>query len=172
MGEGTVHILVSRILFCQVSLLIQELLRAYSYGRSHRWTLMILQLALSAVLTALGALSDKSGIAITSVAGFNTLFAGILALMHNSGLPDRYRSNRNEFAKVEEYLKEIIDTRLVLAEDSIVEVMATCFDKFASARQSVQNNVPASYIPAASPAPVKVITPSQGAVTNTQVGGK
>ncbi|KAI0132121.1 hypothetical protein BJ170DRAFT_680019 [Xylariales sp. AK1849] len=116
---------------------------------SIRWTLMILQLALNAVLTALGSLSLKDGTAITAVAGINTLFAGILALMHNSGLPDRYRSDRNEYYKVEEYLKEIIDTRLVDADDTIVEVMADCFDKFQGARQTVQNNIPASYTPSA-----------------------
>ena len=29
----------------------------------------------------------------------------ILALMHNSGLPDRYRLNKVEFTRVEDYLK-------------------------------------------------------------------
>ncbi|KAH6659845.1 hypothetical protein BKA67DRAFT_529975 [Truncatella angustata] len=124
---------------------------------SIRWTLMILQLSLNAVLTALGSTSTKDGVVITTIAGVNTLFAGILALLHNSGLPDRYRSNRNEFAKVEEYLKEIVDTRLVLAEDSIVEVMAACFDRFAAARLSVQNNVPQSYVPATSTSPSRVV---------------
>lgn len=127
---------------------------------------MILQLALNAVLTALGSLSFKDGTSITVVAGINTLFAGILALMHNSGLPDRYRSNRNEFSKVEEYLKEIIDTRLVLAEDSIIEVLSACFDKFANAKQTVQNNVPASYISATPNVPSKVV------VSKSEVGEK
>lgn len=72
-------------------------------------------------------------------------------------MPDRYRSDRNEFAKVEEYLKEIVDTRLVPAEDSVIEVMATCFDKLAVARQSVQNNVPASYISASTKPQLRVV---------------
>lgn len=118
---------------------------------------MILQLSLNAVLTALGSTAYKDGVAITTVAAVNTLFAGILALLHNSGLPERYRSNRNEFAKIEEYLKEIIDTRLVLAEESVAEVMAACFDKFAAARQSVRNNVPASYVSASTAARPKAM---------------
>ncbi|KAF7535547.1 hypothetical protein G7054_g5290 [Neopestalotiopsis clavispora] len=113
------------------------------------WILMVVQLALNAVLTAVGSSSSQDSVVITTIAGVNTLVSGILALMHNSGLPDRYRSNRNEFGKIEDYLKEIVDTRLVPVDDSIVEVMAHCFDKFASARQSVQDNVPASYVPAA-----------------------
>ncbi|KAI1877249.1 uncharacterized protein JN550_001321 [Neoarthrinium moseri] len=123
-----------------------------------RWTLMILQLSLNAVLTALGSLSLKNGTVITVIAGINTLFAGLLALIHNSGLPDRYRSDRNEFSKVEQYLKEIIDTRLVPADDTIVEVLASCFDKFSDARQTVQNNIPASYAPSAiTPATLKAM---------------
>ncbi|KAI4602414.1 hypothetical protein KJ359_009657 [Pestalotiopsis sp. 9143b] len=122
-----------------------------------RWVLMILQLSLNAILTALGSSSSKDSVVITTIAGCNTLVSGLLALMHNSGLPERYRSDRNEFGKIEDYLKEIVDTRLVPVDDSIVEVMARCFDKFASARQSVQQNVPASYVPAASAASSKVV---------------
>lgn len=118
---------------------------------------MILQVALNAVLTALGSLSFKDGITITTVAGLNTLFAGILAMMHNSGLPDRYRFNRDEFAKIEEDLKQIVDTRLVLAGDSVTEVMATCYSKFADARQSVHNNYTTSYVPATATTPSKAL---------------
>jgi hypothetical protein len=75
--------------------------------KHHSWFLMLAQLALSAVLTALGSTSLKNGTPITVIAAINTSIAGILALMHNSGLPDRYRSDRNEFCKVEEYLKEV-----------------------------------------------------------------
>lgn len=120
---------------------------------------MILQLAMSATLTALGSLSMHDGTAITALAGVNTCLAGMLALMHNSGLPDRYRSDRNEYYKVEEYLKEIIDTRLVPVDNDIMEVMAACFDKFQTARQTVQQNVPASYTPSAvtSPTPLRAV---------------
>lgn len=68
-------------------------------------------------------------------------------MMHNSGLPDRYRSDRNEFYKLEEHLKSIIDTSLVPADQDINEVLAGCFDMFRDARQTVQNNIPATYTP-------------------------
>ncbi|KAI8629218.1 hypothetical protein F5Y19DRAFT_93748 [Xylariaceae sp. FL1651] len=114
-----------------------------------RWVLMLLQLALSAVLTALGATSSKNGTAITTIAAINTSVAGILALMHNSGLPDRYRSDRNEFYKLEEYIKAIVDTGLVPVDHSVNDVLAGCFEMFQTALQTVQNNIPASYTPAA-----------------------
>ncbi|KAI2621120.1 hypothetical protein GGR54DRAFT_89529 [Hypoxylon sp. NC1633] len=142
------------------------------------WVLMLLQIAMSAVLTALGSVSSssKEGTAIvgcllplgelsfqppasavqrlgfrdidnhqTSIAAVNTCVGGILALMHNSGIPDRYRKDRNEFNKIEEHLKSIIDTALVPADQDINEVLAGCFDLFRDARQTVQDNIPASY---------------------------
>lgn len=99
---------------------------------------MCLQLALSACLTALGSFSHEDGKPITIIAAISTCTAGVLALMHNSGLPDRYRSDRNEFYQVEVYIKEIMDTKLAAADQNIMEVMASCFDKFREARQTVR----------------------------------
>lgn len=70
-----------------------------------RWFLMILQIVLGAVLTALGSFQMKDGTTITVLAAINTVDAGLLALMHNSGLPDRYRLDKVEFIKVEDFLK-------------------------------------------------------------------
>ncbi|KAI1136997.1 hypothetical protein F5Y05DRAFT_389841 [Hypoxylon sp. FL0543] len=115
------------------------------------WILMLLQIAMSAVLTALGSITTSSagkngnGTAITSIAAVNTCVGGILALLHNSGLPDRYRSDRNEFYKLEEHLKAIVDTALVPSDQDINEVLAGCYDMFRHARQTVQNNIPATY---------------------------
>ncbi|KAI4869364.1 hypothetical protein F4820DRAFT_30052 [Hypoxylon rubiginosum] len=119
------------------------------------WTLMLIQIAISAVLTALGSLPSKDGTAITSIAAVNTCVGGILALLHNSGLPDRYRKDKNEFYKIEEHLKAIVDTAVVPADQDLNEVLAGCFDMFRQARQTVQNNHPASYTasPGKTPAP-------------------
>ncbi|KAI1470227.1 uncharacterized protein F4812DRAFT_257264 [Daldinia caldariorum] len=110
------------------------------------WLLMLLQIAMGAVLTALGSVSSaKNGTPITTIAAINTCVGGILALLHNSGLPARYRSDRNEFYKLEEHIKSIVDTALVPADHDINAVLAGCFDMFRDARQTVQNNIPASY---------------------------
>ncbi|KAF3067105.1 putative c6 transcription factor protein [Daldinia childiae] len=110
------------------------------------WLLMLLQIAMGAVLTALGSVSSsKNGTAITSIAAVNTCVGGILALLHNSGLPARYRSDRNEFYKLEEHIKSIVDTALVPVDQDINAVLANCYEIFRDARQTVQNNIPASY---------------------------
>ncbi|KAI1079474.1 hypothetical protein F5B20DRAFT_165966 [Whalleya microplaca] len=132
-----------------------------------RWILMILQLAMNAVMTALGSMAYKNGTSITVIAAVNTCVSGMLALMHNSGLPDRYRSDRNEFYKLEERLKSIVDTRLVPADQSINEVLASCFAMFRHARQTVQNNIPQSYTPAA-PAPAPAPAPGKPAAKASQ----
>ncbi|KAI1631958.1 hypothetical protein F4809DRAFT_653642 [Biscogniauxia mediterranea] len=110
-----------------------------------QWILMLTQLAMGAALTALGSLSKADGPVITIVAAISTCVAGILALIHNSGLPYRYRSDRNEFYKLEEHLKAIIDTGLIPADQNVHEVLGDCFDMFRAARQTVQDNIPASY---------------------------
>ncbi|KAI0454757.1 hypothetical protein F5B21DRAFT_474049 [Xylaria acuta] len=115
------------------------------------WLLMLLQLALSAILTALGATSSNNGTPITIIAAINTSVAGILALLHNSGLPDRYRWDRDEFYKLEEHIKAIVDTGLVPAVHGVNDVLAECFDMFATALQTVQNNAPNMYTPAVGP---------------------
>ncbi|KAI0406825.1 hypothetical protein F4802DRAFT_612978 [Xylaria palmicola] len=112
------------------------------------WVLMLLQLALSAILTALGATSSSNGTPITIIAAVNTSVAGILALLHNSGLPDRYRWNRNEFYKLEEHLKAVVDTGLVPASYGVNDVLAESFEMFTTALQTVQNNAPSMYTPA------------------------
>ncbi|KAI1763465.1 hypothetical protein GGR53DRAFT_497647 [Hypoxylon sp. FL1150] len=119
------------------------------------WALMLIQIAMSAVLTALGSLPSKDGTAITSIAAVNTCVGGILALFHNSGLPDRYRKDKNEFYKIEEHLKAIVDTAVVPADMDLNDVLVDCFDKFSDARQTVQKNHPASFTstPAKTPAP-------------------
>lgn len=70
-----------------------------------RWALMILQIVLGAILTGLGALDVSSRLPVTVLAATQTVVAGLLALLHNSGLPDRYRSNQGEFGKVERHIR-------------------------------------------------------------------
>jgi hypothetical protein len=73
-----------------------------------RHRVVILQIVIGAVLTALGSVGRSSDIAITVLAAINTFLAGLLALIHNSGLPDRYRMDKIEFAKVADYIKVCI----------------------------------------------------------------
>ena len=82
------------------------------------------------------------------MAAINTALAGVLALLHNSGIPERFRNNRNEFQRLEEHIRSVIDTGLIRAEEDVHEALAACFEQFRVARQSVENNVPSLYVPA------------------------
>lgn len=110
-----------------------------------RWTLLILQILLGATLTALGSSSVDKGIAITILGAANTVVAGLLALFHNSGLPDRFRYDMQEFERVEDHIRGILEGRLAPADEDLDQVLAECFDLFSSAKSTVAANMPPSY---------------------------
>ncbi|KAL9564004.1 hypothetical protein ACKAV7_011864 [Fusarium commune] len=110
-----------------------------------RWSLMILQIFLGATLTALGSFSALDGTPITILGAVNTVVAGLLALIHNSGLPDRYRHDMAEFEEVEDYIREILDTRMVPADKTIDQAVAECFELYRNAKATVAANMPATY---------------------------
>lgn len=110
-----------------------------------RWALMIIQLLIGAALTALGPQSLEDGTPITVLGAINTINAGLLALLHNSGLPDRYRYNKAEFEGLEDHIRELLDTGLVPADKAIDQVLAECFDIFQEAKATVQANMPVTY---------------------------
>jgi hypothetical protein len=106
---------------------------------------MVLQLLLGAALTALGSRTTGQELAITILAAENTVIAGLLALMHNSGLPDRFQKDFNEFDMVESYLKELMDTGIVRKDMTKEEVIENCFAKFRRAKACVYKNKPSTY---------------------------
>lgn len=107
---------------------------------------LILQLLLGAVLTALGSSSAaKHGVAITVLAAANTVNAGLIALFNNTGMPDRFLNDWNEFEDVEMFVKELIETGLVDTDKTKEQVVAGCFVRFQMAKMTVRKNKPASY---------------------------
>jgi hypothetical protein len=106
---------------------------------------MITQLILGALLTALGARAASNETLITVLAAANTIVAGLLALMHNSGLPNRYQNDWNEFDKVEAYIRELMDTGIVLRDMTRDEVVETCYSIFRKAKETISKNQPAAY---------------------------
>ncbi|KAL2264369.1 hypothetical protein VTK26DRAFT_5795 [Humicola hyalothermophila] len=112
-----------------------------------RWFLMVLQITIGAVLTALGSvkLEGSSSTPITALAVVNTMDAGLLALLHNSGLPDRYRLDMAEFSKVEDSLRELLDTGIVKAHQTVDDVLTECFAQFHHAKATVLANKPEAY---------------------------
>ena len=63
---------------------------------------IVVQLILGASLTALGSISSKHELAIVILAAANTVTAGVLALLHNSGLREYFELTQDDvlFANV------------------------------------------------------------------------
>ncbi|OAA47640.1 hypothetical protein NOR_02130 [Metarhizium rileyi] len=110
-----------------------------------RWMLMVVQLFVGAALTALGAMSLENGKPITILGAVNTVVAGFLALLHNSGLPDRYLSDMAEFEDIEDRIKEVLNSSLVPAGQTTDQVLAEFFDLYREAKSTVAVNMPANY---------------------------
>ena len=106
---------------------------------------MIIQIFIGAALTALGPQSFNRATPITVLGATNTIIAGLLALLHNSGLPDRYRYNMAEFAQLEDHIRELLDSGLVPADRAIDQVLADCFDRLQDAKATVEANMPVTY---------------------------
>lgn len=111
-----------------------------------RWCGMIFQLFIGAALTGIGAMAFENGTPITIMAATNTIIAGILAMLHNSGLPDRYRSYQAEFEKVEDYLKALLNTGIVEEDRSVERIMVECFLLYREAKAAVLGNDPSIYM--------------------------
>lgn len=110
-----------------------------------QWTFMLLQLCISAVLTALGSIAVKNGTPITVLGAVNTVSAGILAFIHNSGIPDRYRKDMEELREVEDHIKELLDSGIAPAGLSPEQIIAECFDLYQDAKATVRANLPDNY---------------------------
>lgn len=106
---------------------------------------MVLQLFLGASLTALGSVSFRNGTPITILGAANTIIAGLLALLHNSGLPDRHKHNMFEFERLEDHIKELLESGLIPAHQTLDQAIAGCFHMYQEAKATVADNMPISY---------------------------
>lgn len=117
----------------------------YHGTSSFRWLFMILQLLIGATLTAIGSVVVPHGTPVTVLGAVNTVIAGLLALLHNTGLPDRYRHNMDEFGQVQDHIRGLLDTGIVPAEQTVNQVLANCFDLYQNAKATVSANLPVNY---------------------------
>lgn len=136
MPRGLYHDVVLRRTKCMVLFYAATLMQ---------WTFMLLQLCISAVVTALGSVVVKDGTPITVLGAINTISAGILAFLHNSGIPDRYRKDMEELRDVEDHIKELLDSSIAPAGLSLEQIIAECFDLFQDAKATVKANLPDNY---------------------------
>lgn len=123
------------------------------YAASFLFTLaLILQLFLAAILTAIGSTSAGTKTRVTILAAVNTILAGFMALMHNSGLPDRYKNDWTEFDQVEMYIRELVDAGIVRKGWTRDQVVEHCFSLYRTAKGTVAKNKPAAYVSTTGPA--------------------
>ncbi|KAG7131710.1 hypothetical protein HYQ45_009756 [Verticillium longisporum] len=118
---------------------------AFQSGAFLRWAGMMMQLFVGAALTGVGAMAFQSGIPITILAGVNTVIAGMLAMLHNSGLPDRYRINQAEFEGVEDLIKAVLNTGIVKDTQTVDQAIMECFETYRYTRAVVAANDPSFY---------------------------
>jgi hypothetical protein len=113
---------------------------------------LVLQVILGAAVTAIGS-SDRHGVAVTILAAANTVNAGLLALMHNSGLPDRYKNDWNVLEELEMWIWKVVETGVLemtgRGEDGwdAQEVVHECFERYAEVKKTIAKNKPAAYLP-------------------------
>ncbi|CAI6088567.1 unnamed protein product [Clonostachys chloroleuca] len=112
-----------------------------------QWLLMILQLLLGASLTALGSVAVRDGTPITLLGATNTVIAGLLALVHNSGLPERHKRSMYEYEKVQDHIKELLDSRMAPEDLDLDQVIAECFDMYQEAKSNAMSARPLTYGP-------------------------
>jgi hypothetical protein len=77
---------------------------------------------------------------MTTIAAVNTINAGLLALMHHSGLPHRYKNDWKEFDGVEVHVKELMESGLVKEGVGRDQAIETCFSMYRKAMERVVRN--------------------------------
>ncbi|KAK7216383.1 hypothetical protein V2G26_004386 [Clonostachys chloroleuca] len=91
-----------------------------------QWLLMILQLLLGASLTALG--------------------SGAL-LFITAGCPERHKRSMYEYEKVQDHIKELLDSRMAPEDLDLDQVIAECFDMYQEAKSNAMSARPLTYGP-------------------------
>lgn len=108
-----------------------------------------LQIVIGATLTALGPTGQHHTFAITLLGAINTGVAGILALMKGQGLPERWRKNAGELAKVQDFVEET-EALLVMdggrrSEEEVEGLVKEVFERYEAAKYTAESNRPENY---------------------------
>ncbi|KAK0715111.1 hypothetical protein B0H67DRAFT_487615 [Lasiosphaeris hirsuta] len=116
-----------------------------------------MQIIIGASLTALGPSAGEHTVTITILGAFNTVMAGVLALVKGQGLPERLRQDRVEFRKLQDWIEqtEALLTVGVIGKDrkEVGLLVQIAFVKYNAAKASEENNVPENYIRATEDSP-------------------
>ncbi|KAH6632071.1 hypothetical protein F5144DRAFT_592914 [Chaetomium tenue] len=108
------------------------------------------EIVIGASLTALGPSAGSYVVAITLLGAFNTVIAGLLALIKGQGLPDRLYHDRAEFKRVQDWIEQ---TEALLAvgvvgrdRKEVGLLVQTAFKKYNAAKHCEESNLPENYV--------------------------
>ncbi|KAI1741203.1 hypothetical protein F4680DRAFT_71054 [Xylaria scruposa] len=129
----------------QTRLIIQHaLLQAFLY------VVYFAQIIIGAALTALGATAAHYETIITILGAFNTVLAGVLALIKGSGQPQKLGKDRIGYRRLQDWIEE---TEALLAVGVIGRnrrevglLVESAFKRYNAAKTSEENNDPDFYV--------------------------
>ncbi|KAI1161733.1 hypothetical protein F5B18DRAFT_423461 [Nemania serpens] len=129
----------------QVRMMVQHaLLQAFLY------VVYFAQIIIGAALTALGATASRYETVITVLGVFNTVLAGVLALVKGSGQPQKLGKDRIGYRRLQDWIEE---TESLLAVGVIGRnrrevglLVESAFKRYNAAKASEENNDPEFYV--------------------------
>ncbi|KAI1183877.1 hypothetical protein F5B17DRAFT_447818 [Nemania serpens] len=108
------------------------------------------QIIIGAALTALGATAARYATVITVLGAFNTVLAGVLALVKGSGQPQKLCKDRIGYRRLQDWIEE---TESLLAVGVIGRnrkevglLVESAFKRYNAAKASEENNDPEFYV--------------------------
>ncbi|KAI1756622.1 hypothetical protein F4782DRAFT_274164 [Xylaria castorea] len=103
------------------------------------------QIVIAAALTALGAARASSG-AVTAFGALNTVIAGLLSFIKNSGLPGRLKYYGNEWKKIREFIEQRERDFMRSGHNlDVYEVVETIEKMYNNLKADIELNTPDSY---------------------------
>ncbi|KAI1126266.1 hypothetical protein F5Y10DRAFT_245248 [Nemania abortiva] len=144
-GRKTAIGIYRTVIETQTRMIIQHaLLQAFLYF------VYFAQIIIGAALTALGATSSRYEYVITILGAFNTVLAGVLALIKGSGQPQKLGKDRIGYRRLQDWIEE---TEALLAVGVIGRnrrevglLVESAFKRYNAAKASEENNDPDFYV--------------------------
>ncbi|KAI8949359.1 hypothetical protein F4801DRAFT_403930 [Xylaria longipes] len=144
-GRKTAIGVYRTVIQTQTRMIIQHaLLQAFLY------IVYFAQIIIGAALTALGATAARYEKVITVLGAFNTVLAGVLALIKGSGQPQKLGKDRIGYRRLQDWIEE---TEALLAVGVIGRnrrevglLVESAFKRYNAAKTSEENNDPDFYV--------------------------
>ncbi|KAH8165037.1 hypothetical protein CIB48_g3208 [Xylaria polymorpha] len=144
-GRKTAIGIYRTVIETQTRMMIQHaLLQAFLY------LVYFAQIIIGAALTALGATAAQNEMVVTILGAFNTVLAGVLAVVKGSGQPQKLGKDRIGYRRLQDWIEE---TEALLAVGVIGRnrrevglLVESAFKRYNAAKASEENNDPDFYV--------------------------